>query len=104
MQDDPFDTRDRGLRRVHTVTASVAAAALVGTGVIVYEFAAPSTASAEQTVPQSGDDQQVAPEQGDDGPVAPQFGTGNGSGGIQPPSQLPVPAPRGRSHASSGGS
>lgn len=95
MREDPFETRDRGIRRVHTVTTSVAAAAVAATGVLAYELAAPSQASAQQTVPQTGstDDgsgQQVSPD--------------DGSTGIQPPAQLPAPAPSGRFHGSSGGS
>ena len=95
MREDPFRTRDRGIRRVHTVTASVAAAAIAGSGVLAYELATPSPATAQQTVPQTGstDDgsgQQVVPDQG--------------STGIQPPAQLPAPAPGGRFHGSSGGS
>lgn len=104
MHDDPFETRDRGLRRVHAVTASVAAAALLGTGVIVYELAAPAQANAEQTVQpgQTGDDQQVLPQRGDDGD---EDGGGGFQAPIQPPVQQPVPVPRGgRGHASSGGS
>jgi hypothetical protein len=94
VRDDPFETRDRGLRRVHTVTASVAAAAIAATGVLAYELAAPAGASAG-TVPQTsttddGSSQQVAPD--------------DGSTGIQPPAQLPAPVGGGRHHGSSGGS
>lgn len=107
MHDDPFDTRDRGLRRVRAVTASVAAAAFVGTGVIVYELAAPSTADAQQTVQPGDGSQQVVPQQGEDGEQSEngQLSGDDGGGSIQPPAQLPAPAPfGGRNHASSGGS
>lgn len=119
VHDDPFETRDRGLRRVRAVTASVAAASLLGTGVIVYEFAHPATANAQQTV-QGGSGQQggqqVVPDGpvqgpsddngfGDDGGGGGQLNGGqSGQGGFQPPAQLPAPAPQIQPHASSGGS
>jgi hypothetical protein len=91
VREDPFQTRDRGIRRVHTVTTSVAAAAVAATGVLAYELAAPSQASAQQTGSTDvGSGQQVSPD--------------DGSSGIQPPAQLPAPAPSGRFHGSSGGS
>lgn len=94
MRNDPFETRDRGIRRVHTVTASVAAAALLGTGVIVYEMAAPASA-ATQTNPndQTGTGDQQQPGSGDDD-----------GGTVQPPVQVPAPGGRFGHHASSGGS
>lgn len=111
MHDDPFETRERGLRRVRTLTASVAAASLLGTGVMVYELARPVTANAQPTV-QNGDDQQVAPDGPLQGPSDDRGfgddGHGDGGqtqqGGVQPPAQPPAPAPQFHPHASSGGS
>ncbi len=111
MHDDPFETRDRGLRRVRTLTVSLAVASLAGTGLIVYQFARPATADAQQTVQNGGGDGQQGPAEGpsDDDP----FGHSNGQvgggqqsnqGGIQPPAQAPAPAPQFHPHASSGGS
>ncbi len=110
MHDDPFETRDRGLRRVRTLTVSLAAASLAGTGLIVYQFARPATADAQQTV-QNGDDGQQGPVEGpsgDDQSGDPNGQVGGGKqsnqGGIQPPAQAPAPAPQFHPHASSGGS
>lgn len=99
MREDPFETRDRGIRRVHTVTASVAAVAIAGTGVLAYELAAPSPASAQPSVPQTG-----STGDGSTGDGSGQVSPDDGSSGFQPPAQLPAPAPGGRFHGSSGGS
>ncbi len=113
MHDDPFETRDRGLRRVRTLTVSLAAASLAGTGLIVFELARPATADAQQTV-QNGDTGQQGTQQGpvegpsDDDPFGNQNGSTGGQqsnqGGFQPPAQAPAPAPQFHPHASSGGS
>lgn len=89
MQEDPFEIRERGISRVRTVTASVAAAALLGTGAIVYDLAGPASAST-----QTGTGGQQQPGSDDGGQV----------GGVQPPVQLPAPGGRVGQHASSGGS
>jgi hypothetical protein len=102
VHDDPFETRERGIRRVHAVTASVAAAALVGTGAIVYELAAPASASTDQnTQTGTGDQQQPGSDDGRFDQQAP----GDSGGTVQPPAQAPAPGGGfGGHHASSGGS
>lgn len=104
MRDDRFETRDRGIRRVHTVTASVAAAALLGTGVIVYEMAAPASAARQTNQnDQTGTGDQQQPGSGDDGQFD-QQAPGDDGGTVQPPVQVPAPGGRFGHHASSGGS
>lgn len=102
MRDDPFETRDRGISRVRAVTTSVAAAALVGTGVIVYEMGAPASAATQ--TPQTGTGDQQQPGSGDDGQFNQQTPSDNGGGTIQPPVQVPAPGGGSGHHSSSGGS
>ena len=86
MTDDPFADRRTGLRRVHAVTASVATAAVVGTGATAFALASAHQAAAQQ--PTTGVVVPSAPQDGVQQPVAPparSFGGGSG-------------------HASSGGS
>lgn len=103
MPADPFETRERGISRVRTVTASVAAAALLGTGAIVYELAAPASA-ATQTNDRTGTGDQQQPGSGDDGQFDEQAPGDDGGGTVQPPVQVPAPSGGSGHHASSGGS
>ena len=93
METDPFEVRRRGAGRLRVVTATVGAAALVGTGALTYSMAA-GTASAGT----SGG----GPAVSNDGPTTP--GTTTDDGGLFGPVQSPQVATPGNSHASSGGS
>ena len=88
-QTDPLETRRRGTRRVRAVTASLAGAAVVGTGALVVVVADqhPAAASTSTTtqVPADAD----RPTDPFDGPPSTGLGQAPASGG---------------SHASSGGS
>jgi hypothetical protein len=90
MRDDPFEARRTGARRLRVVTASLSAAAVVGTGALAWSVAAPG-ASATATTSDEVDDSTVSSTtSSDDGFVA--------------PSQLPSTTSSGSAHASSGGS
>jgi hypothetical protein len=90
VTDDPFADRRTGLRRVHVVTASVATAAVVGTGATAFALASAHQAAAQQPAPvpvQHGSDDDggavapAAPQDGVQQPVAPpgrSFGDGSG--------------------------
>jgi hypothetical protein len=69
MADDPFPARRRGVRRVRVLTASVAAAAAVGTGAVVAVMSSARTAQA------------------DDAPAGVQ--TSSDDGGFSTPAQAP---------------
>ena len=49
MSDDPYDGRRTGVRRLRTATATVGAAALLGTGALTWSLAAGSTTAAADT-------------------------------------------------------
>jgi len=98
VRDDPFTDRRNGLRRVHMVTASVAAATVVGTGATALALASADRASAQQaSIPVQQDTDGGSQ---DDGVVAP-----SPSGdGVQLPASPPGRTSGGFGHASSGGS
>jgi hypothetical protein len=87
VQTDPFEARRTGARRLRVLTASLSAAAVVGTGALAWSVAAPS---ATATTSDESDGSTGTNTGGDDGFVA--------------PSQLPSTTSSGGSHASSGGS
>ena len=93
MTDDPFEERRTGLRRVHVVTAAVAAGAVVGTGATALALASADEASARQTTT-------VPVQQSNDGGVAPSAP----QDGVQQPAAPPARSFGGSGHASSGGS
>jgi hypothetical protein len=86
MQTDPFEARRRGLHRLRLVTASIGAAAAVGTGAIAWSVAS-QTASASAV----------------DG-VSTESGSTSSTNQFLQPSQPPGNAGGGGVHASSGGS
>lgn len=101
MEENPFDARRRGTRRVRAVTASVAGAAVIGTGVAAVAVATGHPAQA------------ATPSQSSTDPTAPgRTATGEDDGGFQQPAQPPGDASgdsggfgsSGGNHASSGGS
>jgi hypothetical protein len=88
MQTDPFEARRRGVRHLRITTATLSAAAVVGTGALAWSVA-DGTATAATTGQTSTDT----------------FGTTTSTGGqFVAPSQLPGSSSSGHSHASSGGS
>ena len=89
MQTDPFETRRTGAHRLRVVTASIGAAAVVGTGALAWSVAAGTTNAAAQ---QSTSD--------DGSTVTPNW---DGDSFLQAPT-LPQAGIGGNSHASSGGS
>jgi hypothetical protein len=87
MQTDPFEARRTGAHRLRVVTASIGAAAVVGTGALAWSLVTDSTsASADQSPTSTSDD-----------PSAP----GNS---FSQSSTLPQSSSSGSVHASSGGS
>jgi hypothetical protein len=84
MQTDPFEARRTGAHRLRVVTASIGAAAVVGTGGLAWSIATDTSAAAEQS---STD------------------GSSTSSGdSFSQSSTLPQTGSSGSSHASSGGS
>jgi len=89
MQTDPFEARRTGAHRLRVVTASIGAAAVVGTGALAWSLVADSTsASADQSSPgtSASDDDSTSGNAFSQSSTLPQ---GSTSGGV---------------HASSGGS
>ena len=77
MQTDPFEARRTGAHRLRVVTASIGAAAVVGTGALTWSLVTDTTsASADQS---SSDDSTTSSSTSDDGfsqsPTLPQSGT-----------------------------
>jgi hypothetical protein len=91
MHTDPFEARRRGLHRLRVVTASLGAAAVVGTGALTWTLAGSTDAADAATTAGSGS-----------GTSAGTSTTGNGQ--LSPPMQLPGSGGQGNAHASSGGS
>ena len=88
MQTDPFEARRTGAHRLRVVTASIGAAAVVGTGALTWSLVTDTTsASADQS---SSDDSTTSSSTSDDG--------------FSQPPTLPQPSAPGPVHASSGGS
>jgi hypothetical protein len=94
MQTDPFEARRSGAHRLRVVTASIGAAAVVGTGALAWSVASTESASAG-TTNQNG-------EESDDGGAT--TSTTDDDGQFVAPYQLPQTSSSGSSHASSGGS
>ena len=92
MQTDPFETRRTGAHRLRVVTASIGAAAVVGTGVLAWTVAA-NTANASAATSTSSEDDSTVTTNSDD----------SGDSFVQVPT-LPQTSTSGGSHASSGGS
>ena len=87
MQTDPFEARRTGAHRLRVVTASIGAAAVVGTGALAWSLVSDSSsASAHQSSTSTSDD------------------TTTGGGTFSQPSTLPQSSGSGSVHASSGGS
>jgi hypothetical protein len=87
MQTDPFEARRTGAHRLRVVTASIGAAAVVGTGALAWSLVTDSTsASADQSSTSTSDDSSTS---------------GNA---FSQPSTLPESSSSGGVHASSGGS
>jgi hypothetical protein len=92
MQNDPFEARRTGVRRLRVVTASLSAAAVVGTGALAWSVAAPTATAATTTSDESGESTVTT-------------GTSRDDDGFTLPSQLPTTTRHSSgSHASSGGS
>jgi hypothetical protein len=88
MQTDPFEARRAGAHRLRVVTASIGAAAVVGTGALAWSLVTnTANASADQS---SSDDSTSSSSTSDDG--------------FSQPSTLPQSSAPGPVHASSGGS
>jgi hypothetical protein len=85
MPTDPFEARRRGLHRLRLVTASIGAAAAVGTGAIAWS-AASQTASATAADVSNG------------------TGSTSTGSGFAAPAHPPGSTTSGGAHASSGGS
>ncbi|MET0765151.1 MAG: hypothetical protein ABWY29_09820, partial [Blastococcus sp.] len=85
MPTDPFEARRTGARRLRVLTASLGAAAVVGTGALAWSVAAPS---ATATTADEADDSTVTSTTSDDD-------------GFVLPSQLPSTTSSSGSHASS---
>ena len=88
MQTDPFKARRTGVHRLRVTTATLSAAAVVGTGALAWSLA-PGTATAATTFGASTDNSS---------------GSSSTTGRFAAPSQLPGSTSSGSSHASSGGS
>ena len=93
MQTDPFEARRTGAHRLRVVTASIGAAAVVGTGALAWSVAANTASASAGTTSENGD-------VSDDGTST----TSTDDGQFVAPSQLPQTSSAGSSHASSGGS
>jgi hypothetical protein len=88
MQTDPFEARRTGAHRLRVVTASIGAAAVVGTGALTWSLVTDTpSASADQT---SSDDSTTSNSTSDDG--------------FSQSSTLPQSSTSGSANASSGGS
>jgi hypothetical protein len=88
MQTDPFEARRTGAHRLRVVTASIGAAAVVGTGALTWSLVTDTTsASADQT---SSDDSTTSSSTTDDG--------------FSQSATLPQTSASGGANASSGGS
>ena len=88
MQTDPFEARRTGARRLRVVTASIGAAAVVGTGALTWSLVTDTaSASADQS---TSDDSTTTNSTSDDG--------------FSQPATLPQSSTSGSAHASSGGS
>jgi hypothetical protein len=87
MQTDPFEARRRGARRLRLTTASLGAAAAVGTGALAWSVAA-DPADTATTTDEASTDESTTTTAGDR---------------FVAPSQVPGSS-SGSSHASSGGS
>jgi hypothetical protein len=87
MQTDPFEARRTGAQRLRVVTASIGAAAVVGTGALAWSLVTGSTtASADQSSTSTSD------------------GTATSDDQFSQSSTLPQSSSSGSVHASSGGS
>lgn len=92
MPTDPFEARRIGAHRLRVVTASIGAAAVVGTGALAWSVAAPTASASTGTTTGDG-------EVSHGGST-----TTNDDDQFVVPSQLPQTSNSGTSHASSGGS
>jgi hypothetical protein len=93
MPTDPFEARRTGARRLRVVTASIGAAAVVGTGALAWSLVTDTTsASAGQS----------STANSDDGSTSDDSSTSGNSFGQSP--TLPQSGGSGSVHASSGGS
>ena len=90
MPTDPFEARRTGAHRLRAVTASIGAAAVVGTGALAWSVAANTASASAGTTSEDGEVSDDGYPTDDDQFVA--------------PSQLPHASGSGSSHASSGGS
>jgi hypothetical protein len=88
LKTDPFEARRIGAHRLRVVTASISAAAVVGTGALAWSVAA-GTASAS-----------TGQSSSDDGST----GTSGSDDSFVPSPTLPQTSIPGNAHASSGGS
>ncbi|HEV7187434.1 MAG TPA: hypothetical protein VGN28_06020 [Blastococcus sp.] len=93
MQTDPFEARRTGAHRLRVVTASIGAAALLGTGAIAWVLAAPTASASPGTTSQDGSND------GFSGST-----TTDDGGQFVVPNQPPQSGGSGSVHASSGGS
>jgi hypothetical protein len=112
MHPDPWEVRRTGTRRVRAVTASLGAAAVVGTGMLTWAVAA--NAGAQDTTRQTSS--AVTPGSGSTDSGSDAFPGGGDLGGtdldgsdssgdqFSPPQQLPGSGGFGSAHGSSGGS
>lgn len=98
MQTDPFEARRTGAHRLRVVTASIGAAAVVGTGALAWSVAANTASASAGTSSGNG-------EVSDDGSTSTSTTTTNDDDQFVVPDQLPQTSTLGgSSHASSGGS
>lgn len=109
MQIDPFEARRTGAHRLRVVTASIGAAALVGTGALAWSVAANTASASAGTTSGNGGVSGDGSTGASTGPTTTTNGndqtTTNGNDQFVVPRQLPQPSTfGGSSHASSGGS
>jgi hypothetical protein len=84
MQTDPFEARRTGAHRLRVITASLGAAAVVGTGGLAWSIASDTSAAAEQSSTDGS--------------------TTSSGDSFSPSSTLPQSSSSGSADASSGGS